>query len=192
MRLRLRRALRRLHVLSRWQDMARERPLLMRFALWLAGHGEPDHIVELGDDGVRGYYMKRYWLLRTPWFSMRVHNICRADRDRHLHDHPWAFVSVILAGGYLEARPKTTTPAFSLVGRETVISSSHYAGDIVFRRAADRHKIVDVLANTWTLVFLGPVTKPWGFYTPDGFIDSEEYEEWKRRSTQYATRIPQR
>lgn len=64
-------------------------------------------------------YMKRWWLFnsyvadrwgnedpRYWWipFSIRVHHIHRPDVDRHLHDHPWAFRSFILMGGYVEQR----------------------------------------------------------------------------------------
>lgn len=34
--------------------------------------------------------------------SIRMHHILRADKDRHLHDHPAGFRSLILRGGYYE------------------------------------------------------------------------------------------
>lgn len=48
-----------------------------------------------------GSYMRRY-LLRTPWFGVRLHRILRADTNPHCHDHPFSFVSIMLWGGYRE------------------------------------------------------------------------------------------
>lgn len=48
-------------------------------------------------------YMARYWLRRhaagsSAW-AARVHYLATPDEDRHLHDHPWDFVSIVLRGG---------------------------------------------------------------------------------------------
>jgi hypothetical protein len=68
-------------------------------------------------------YMDRDWFLRIgrsgpnrqyPWIGARVHTILSSDDDRALHDHPWAFVTIILRGGYVEFRaardPLSDTP----------------------------------------------------------------------------------
>lgn len=56
-------------------------------------------------------YMRRWWLFNPygTWWgkrlpSIRIHAIQRGDTDRHLHDHPWTFRSIILMGGYDEIR----------------------------------------------------------------------------------------
>lgn len=49
-------------------------------------------------DEDRGYPMPKRWM---P-FSIRLHHIMRPDADRHLHDHPFNFRTVVLAGGYME------------------------------------------------------------------------------------------
>lgn len=67
----------------------------------------------IGQDG--HVYMRRWWLfnpypghggepLRSyRWLpSIRVHHILRPDEDRHLHNHPWAWRTIILSGRYVE------------------------------------------------------------------------------------------
>src|SRR6266853_6456811 len=49
-------------------------------------------------------YMRR-WTIETPLGQIRLHHILRSDNDRHYHDHPFDFVSLILSGGYIEHRP---------------------------------------------------------------------------------------
>jgi hypothetical protein len=48
-----------------------------------------------------GDYMHR-WIFKHPWGTVRLHHILRSDDDRHLHDHPFNFVSLLLTGGYTE------------------------------------------------------------------------------------------
>jgi hypothetical protein len=50
-------------------------------------------------------YMERFALFETPWISARIHHIASPDLDRDMHDHPWNFASLVLSGGYTEARP---------------------------------------------------------------------------------------
>lgn len=37
----------------------------------------------------------------SSWFSIKVHNILMSDEEC-LHNHPWAFISIILKQGYRE------------------------------------------------------------------------------------------
>src|SRR3954462_14608228 len=54
------------------------------------------------DTGADTLYLRRWLFVRTPWFQVMLHKINRPDADRHLHDHPWSFRSLILKGGYVE------------------------------------------------------------------------------------------
>ena len=125
-------------------------------------------------------YMERYWL--RPYsddrrgVAMRVHHIVTEDVDRELHNHPWDFLSVVLRGGYLEARPISVEPDFSEPdGSERVTLVSRKAGSVAFRRATDRHRIVAVQPDTWTLFITGPKRQWWGFYTPRGKVHWRDY-----------------
>lgn len=124
-------------------------------------------------------YMARFWLVRTRWFSARLHHIATPDLDRHLHDHPWTFVSVVLRGGYTEARPLTVDPCFMDFPGAPEIEMSRLrfrsAGSVALRRATDRHRIVQIRPSTWTLVILGPKRQWWGFYTRQGKVHWRDY-----------------
>lgn len=151
----------------------------------------------LGSDD--GLYMGRWWLVpyrkeqvlsfwRRPigWVlqrfgvAVRIHLIASADAARHLHDHPWAFVSVVLSGGYVEARPfDALHPTFYTSDdgdRECLTHSCRRAGDVGFRRATDRHSIVRVEPDTYTLFITGPDRHWWGFYTQAGKVYFKDYD----------------
>lgn len=109
-------------------------------------------------------YMHR-WILRTPWGTLRVHHILRADADPDPHDHPFDFTSLILLGGYVEA--------FRDAGRDVI--SYFRAGAVIRRKAFDAHRLVHVLPDTWTLVITGPKCKPWGYHTSKGWVPWRRY-----------------
>lgn len=130
-----------------------------------------------GQDG--SLYMERFALFQTKYLSARLHHIVREDRDRHLHDHPWDFTSVVLQGGYQEFTPfrESGEPVWSLGSSEDEVCFGCWrlAGSIGRRRALDRHKIAQVLPDTWTLFITGPYKNQWGFYTRNGKIPYREY-----------------
>lgn len=88
-------------------------------------------------------YMARFWLWRTRWFSARIHHIATPDLDRHFHDHPWTFISLVLRGGYIEARPATIEPCFMYGAPEIerYVIRARRAGSIALRRTTDRHRV---------------------------------------------------
>lgn len=111
--------------------------------------------------GGKDPYMRRYFLLKIKRLgSIRVHEILRSDLDRHLHDHPFDFVSLILSGGYEEVTPE---------GR-----FQRKPGQILFRRAEDLHRLV-LTKPAWTFVITTPWRRPWGFMTEKGWIDEKAY-----------------
>lgn len=126
-----------------------------------------------GADG--SLYMRRFALFETKWLSARVHHIAREDRDRHMHDHPWTFVSVVLRGGYLERRPETLEPCFDSTGTEMWLTDYRPAGSVALRLPTDRHMISDVAPDTWSLFVYGRVRQWWGFFTPGGKIHWADY-----------------
>lgn len=92
-----------------------------RVAAWLilrAMKTPYTHIVKDGE-----IYMERYWLFNPyppahdgrkrrwgDWLpSVRLHFIHLPDADRHCHDHPWDARTIILHGGYDEARLEPAT-----------------------------------------------------------------------------------
>lgn len=111
---------------------------------------------------------------------IRLHHIVTKDWDDHLHDHPFSFWSFVLTGGYLELRPVIRNPCFIKDDDGKILEecrvTQRYAGALDYRHACDRHKIVRVEPNTWTLVFAGPLRQWWGFYTPKGKVHHRHYE----------------
>lgn len=112
-------------------------------------------------------YMHR-WILRTPWFTVRIHHILSSDHDRDFHDHPFSFMSLILRGGYGEHRP---TGAFQI----------YKAGSVVYRRAEDFHRLTLIDDSAWTLVVTGPYRRPWGFLVDTTWIGERDYFRLRRR-----------
>jgi len=142
-------------------------------------YGREDHLMDI--DG-NGHYMRRWELIRTPWFGVRLHNTLRPDLDRYLHDHPWANVSIILKGFYVEALPLFDEPTFVMhawrgVMVEPVRNVTREAGAVIFRRACDRHSLTALsCVPCWSLFIVGPHRRGWCFYTPAGMVPADEYK----------------
>lgn len=107
-------------------------------------------------------YLKRIYVLVTPWFSVMLHRIFRPDGQRELHDHPWTFLSFVLRGWYREDTPE---------GERRIRWMN-------WKRAEDRHSIRFVSRKpVWTLVFTGPRRRIWGFWREGRFIPWREYDK---------------
>lgn len=126
-------------------------------------------------------YMGRWRLFETRWISARLHYIASDDADRVLHDHPWNFMSLVLSGGYIEQRPITVEPCFPLLRNgqradwEAVTLHPRTAGSVAFRRATERHRVVDVAPRTYTLFIYWQKTQWWGFYTREGKVHWRDF-----------------
>ncbi len=122
-------------------------------------------IVRIEDIESNRTYLTRFILFRTPWFGVQIHAIHLPDTGRALHNHPRAFVSVVLRGGYSEQ----TRTRFVMLRRA---GSIHKMGIDGF------HRIRRLLRSpTWTLVFVGRLQQEWGFYTPEGIVSLDRYRE---------------
>lgn len=102
----------------------------------------------------------RYYLVRCRWFGIFLHHLTRSDNARDLHDHPWAFVSLLLTGGYYEH-----TPAGRFWRRRW---------SLLYRPATWLH-CLELERPIWTLVIRGREVRPWGFVTPRGWIGYQQY-----------------
>lgn len=122
----------------------------------------------IGDGHSSSPYMVRYRVIDTPWFGVYLHHILRSDRERHLHDHPFSFVSVMLWGRYGEVRFSGSY----LDGEQKIIERR--APSICFRSARHAHRLL-LTKPCWTLVFRGPRRRQWGFWTDDGWVSAADY-----------------
>lgn len=104
---------------------------------------------------------------------MKVHNILESD-DACLHNHPWAFVSIILKGGYTEVSKELYC---DYPGKE--YNKVYYGpGSILYRKANWAHRL-DLTKPVWTLVFTFKRVQDWGFFTPNGFVNWRHYRQNK-------------
>ena len=160
---------------------------MKRIANWLfarlrSRHADtraPDYIV--GADSPDGAYLLRWYLIpRNRWLNIYLHQFLRDDDDRALHDHPWAWCSLLLQGQYIEH----TIDAGGTHNRQL-----RDAGSLKVSGPWRAHRI-ELLPNTpdpanafetyprrpcWTLFITGPRMRRWGFHCPKGWVDFERF-----------------
>jgi hypothetical protein len=128
----------------------------------------PNQFVRGEEDGV--LLIKRFnlfpWLERHFGIAVRLHAIVGSDK-RIFHDHPWWNVTLVLDGCYYEVMPDPACGNIAL-RRET--------GDVVFRAAAWRHRIVLQSYDPYralTLFIHGRKTRQWGFWRGERFTPAK-------------------
>lgn len=127
-------------------------------------------------DGVA--YLDRIRLVQTPWLAIYLHRFDAPDPGYDLHDHPWPFITMVLTGGYLEARADARD---ALRGRRVY----RYEHRRRFRprrmRLTECHTITTLdKVGTRSIVLVGRRSRDWGFYTPEGWVPHTEYDERRR------------
>ncbi len=128
-------------------------------------------------DGPKGPLLIRYRLLSTRWGGVYLHHLTRSDADRHLHDHPWAFWSLILWGGYDEFEPLLGQAGFGVFpggGTERMRCTIRRPLSLIKHVATDRHQI-GLVRPAWSLIWVGRRSRDWGFYTEHGWVPWQEY-----------------
>ena len=98
-------------------------------------------------------------MLQLFGIAVRIHLILRSDDARHMHNHPWWFVSLLLDGEYVEQQP------VYIEGRYSGCSSKRFfAGSIIFRRASTIHRLhLFPGESVLTMFVTGPRGQAWGF-----------------------------
>lgn len=132
---------------------------LIKFIAFRTPHG---HIQSSEGD----LYMGRWWFIKPrKWlpFSVRLHHICRADNDRHLHDHPFAYRTFILDGNYYE---------ITEANRLNVLAK----GMTAYSPLGRWHRISAVsLGGVWTLFVMGRNNHDWAFLVDGQRVDRKVY-----------------
>lgn len=117
-------------------------------------------------DSPLGPLLERYIIIRHPrLFGIFIHKLCRSDDDRALHDHPWGFISVVLNGGYREEHFVENRELHTGTFPVTKYRRNGF-GSILYRPAEWRHRVIIDAKPAWTLIFLGPRRRRWGFWIP--------------------------
>lgn len=104
-------------------------------------------------------YLVRYSLISCRWFAIKIHNILISDAVCQ-HDHPWAFITFLIKGGYVEHTPK----ASKVYGRFSLL----------YRPAKYVHRL-EIHQPVWSIVITFKKVRVWGFHTPNGFIKFFNY-----------------
>lgn len=112
----------------------------------------------------------RWKILAIGFAGIYLHKFLRSDYERALHDHPWGFLSLILAGGYQEEHDNNPERT-----KETI---SHGPGSLLYRPPKWRHRVI-LFPKTpaWTIVIVGPRVRAWGFW-----VSVTEWCPWKRHN----------
>lgn len=105
-------------------------------------------------------YVRR-WYMETPWGSIRLHHWLHSDDDRAMHDHTWAFTTLILRGGYTDMSPS---------GREHLV-----AGQMATRLPRHKHTVVVDSGGCWSLLVTGPKIRAWGFWRKGKWVKANKY-----------------
>lgn len=113
-------------------------------------------------------YLARWRLLRTRRFCLYLHRFLAPD-DACMHDHPWAFTSIVISGGYWEEWEGGVYAVKSFRWRG-LGSVAHHPADYIHR--------VDALhprRPTYTLILRTRRIREWGFRTPTGWVPHHKY-----------------
>lgn len=95
--------------------------------------------------------MNRNSLFTLGRFKVRVHSFTEKDKSGKLHSHPFAYISIVIAGGYTEELADG-----SIVYQNT--------GSVIVRKSRTYHRIINCLEGTKTVIFTfyNP-TNEWNF-----------------------------
>lgn len=105
-------------------------------------------------------YMRRFYLLKTRWFSVFLHYLAKSDEDRFNHCHPWNWIAILLTGTYVEEDESGYHKRWPLWPR--------------FRKAEYSHRL-HLSKPIWTLFIHFRRRRRWGFWTDKGWVDAAKY-----------------
>ena len=124
--------------------------------------------------------LTRYYLFlkerRHFPFNIFLHKFHKGDPG-DVHDHPWPYFTLILAGGYYE-----WLPVFNSIGQKI----SEYRlwrgpGHFRFCGATSYHRIeLKEGVTPWTLFMPGPHKREWGFLVKNKWIPNGQYLEERK------------
>ena len=124
--------------------------------------------------------LTRYYLFlkdRT-WFpfNLFLHKFHKGDPG-DVHDHPWPYATLILAGGYYEY-----TPNFE--HGKMISETKHWRRPGHFRIcSADSYHRIELKPGVtpWTLFMPGPQRQEWGFLVNNKWIHNDNYLKERRQ-----------
>lgn len=129
-----------------------------------------------GSAGADDVYLIRYYVIKSAWFNVFIHQFLRSDRD-DLHDHPWNFITYLVRGAYTEMKWNEKHQCVEATRRHNYIYDDYMQkvrlkqNTLVYRKATDQHQVVvdkdlkeiDKDKAALTLFISGPTKREWGF-----------------------------
>lgn len=121
-------------------------------------------------------------------FKLLLHHFLPNADDRDTHDHPRSFVTIVLRGSYEDLVPCRPPSDGGCGGTGTwecpfcdgdglEVGERMRSGMIRFRSATHTHRTRVGPEGCWTLVIMGPLRRPWGFWRLGRWWPWREYEE---------------
>lgn len=113
-------------------------------------------------------YLLRWWIIpRNRVCNLYLHQFLHDDDDRALHDHPWAWCSILLDGRYVEH-----TVAVDGVHHQNVYG----AGSVRAHGPRYAHRVALIKQRPcWTLFLTGPRVRDWGFHCSRGWLHWRDF-----------------
>lgn len=109
-------------------------------------------------------YLERYFIASLFGRQIWLHRFVRDDAERHVHDHPWSALSVILTGGYTEEVMEDVDLPSGYI-QSIHWSVRHKALGFNWIPASKKHRISSVIEGTWSLMLVGKRHgRGWHFY----------------------------
>lgn len=109
-------------------------------------------------------YLERYHIASLFGRSIWLHHFVRNDEERHVHDHPWSALSIVLTGAYLEEIQHYSTTKLGQ-GYSLFTFKNRKALGFNWIPATKRHRIASVIPGTWSLMLVGKRHgNGWHFY----------------------------
>ena len=121
-------------------------------------------------------YLERFYIFlkdRNHFpVNIFIHRFIKSDPD-DLHDHPWAFITMILAGGYWEHTEDGKFWRRPLSIRYSPANKFH------------RVELDKDIPYCWTLFIPLKQIREWGFKTDNGWIQHEKYINQKKFANKF-------
>lgn len=104
--------------------------------------------------------LHRWNIFECRFFSIKIHKLVGSDLACQ-HDHPWAFYTFLLKGGYVEHNQKG--------------SKVYSRFSLLYRPARYLHRL-EIHQPVWTFVITFKKERVWGFLTPRGWVKHMNYK----------------
>lgn len=121
--------------------------------------------------------MLRWTFFERFGFKAMVHYFPPNVEDKDPHDHPRSFLTIVLWGAYQDVHWESYTPLMKERGELGPMPEWVRAPAVRFRSAEYMHIVETGHEGAWTIVMMGPMSRPWGFLRLDG---DKKWWPWER------------